>query len=276
MWQVLSLYQKIRNNSLSDTDKYSAERITEFHAWTPKLFSFNITRPTGYRFTPGQFARLGVSKPDGTQAWRAYSIVSADYDEHLAFYSIAVPDGEFTSVLAGMGVGSTVLLDKTPFGFLTTSRFTGGRDLWLLSTGTGIAPFISILHDLAVWEQYRHIVVVHCVRDANELVYRDTIAAFHTHEYFGEQLKAQPDKLKYIPVVTREPIAAMLNQRITTLIENGALEAAAGLTIDPIHSRVMLCGNPEMVTDTRKVLKARGLTVSRNAAPGNIAVENYW
>ena len=258
-------------------DKFTAQTITWIKPWTPKLFSFRLTRPAGYRFVAGQWARLGVLKAGQTApVWRAYSIASATYDEYLEFYSIVVPDGEFTSELANLSVGDTVLVEKLPYGFLTTSRFVGGNDLWLLSTGTGLAPFISIAFELEVWQQYEHIIIVHGVREANELAYADTIAAFKTHEAFGEFFTTHPEKLIYQPCITRESAAGALKGRIPALIENGELEAAVGIPLDLERSRVMLCGNPDMVTDTRNALKARGMTVSRNAKPGQIAVENYW
>jgi ferredoxin--NADP+ reductase len=262
---------------MEGTDKFTAQTITWIKPWTPKLFSFRLTRPAGYRFVPGQWARLGVLKKGQTASvWRAYSIASADYDDYLEFYSIVVPGGEFTTELAHLQVDDTVLLEKSPFGFLTTSRFVGGQDLWLLSTGTGLAPFISIAFDLATWQQYERIIVVHGVREANELAYADTIAAFKTHEAFAEFFENNPNKLIYQACITRGSAHGALQGRITTLIENGALEAAVGVKLDLVRSRVMLCGNPDLVSDTRAVLKARGMTVSRNAAPGQIAVENYW
>jgi ferredoxin--NADP+ reductase len=258
-------------------DKFTAQTITWIAPWTPKLFSFRLTRPAGYRFAPGQWARLGVLKTgQATPVWRAYSIASANYDEYLEFYSIVVPDGEFTSELANLKVGDTVLVEMLPYGFLTTTRFVGGNDLWLLSTGTGLAPFISIAFDLEVWQQYEHIIIVHGVREANELAYADTIAAFKTHEAFAEFFENHPRKLIYQACITRESAHGALEGRIPALIDSGALEAAVGLPFDLERSRVMLCGNPDMVSDTRNTLKARGMTVSRNAKPGQIAVENYW
>lgn len=253
-------------------DKYTRESITWIHTWAPHLFSFRITRPKGFRFTAGQFARLGVEKRDGSIAWRAYSMVSGPFDEHLEFYSIVVPHGEFTSELVRLRVGDTLLIEKQNHGFLTLSRFTGGQDLWLLSTGTGIAPFLSLLADPEVWDRFEHIVVVHSVRHAQELAYREQIAAIAQHEIFGQQAH----KLRYIPVVTREKISGLLSSRLTELIATGELERAAALPFDLHRSRLMLCGNPEMVDDTRKALKARGFQTSRQSSPGQIAVENYW
>jgi ferredoxin--NADP+ reductase len=258
-------------------DKYTGQTITWIAPWTAKLFSFKLTRPAGFRFVAGQWARLGVLKAGQTApVWRAYSIASATHDEHLEFYSIVVPDGEFTSELANLKVGDTVLLENLPYGFLATSRFVGGKDLWLLSTGTGLAPFISIAFELEVWQQYERIIIVHGVREANELAYADTIAAFKTHEAFADFFVQQPNKLIYQPCITRDSKAGALKGRIPALIESGALEATVGVPLDLERSRVMLCGNPNMVTDTRNALKARGMTVSRTAKPGQIAVENYW
>jgi ferredoxin--NADP+ reductase len=260
--------------------KYTRQTITWIKPWTDHLFSFRITRDAGYRFKPGQFARLGVYRDDGPKGpryvWRAYSIVSADYDEFLEFYSIVVPDGDFTTRLAELRVGDELLIEKMNYGFLTQDRFEGGKDLWLLSSGTGIAPFLSILYDLNAWEQYERLIMVHSVRNANELAYRDTVEAFRTHEVFGEELAANPDKLVYVPIVTRERFEDALHARIPALLGNGALEARAGVKLDHERSRIMICGNPEMVDDIRHHLQNQGYRVSRRGEPGHMAVENYW
>ena len=257
---------------MSQADKYTAEKITELKGWTPHLFSFKLTRFSGYRFVPGQFARLGIKKEDGEIVWRAYSIVSASYDEHLEFFSIVVPDGEFTTRLAKLEVGDEVLVEKMNSGFLTPSRFEQGKDLWMLSTGTGVAPFISILQELETWEDYENIVLVYSVREEKELAYVDTIDGLKTHEYFGEF----SHKLKFVPVVTRETIAGALSERIPTLLESGELEREVGIKLDSERSRIMICGNPEMVEDTRNWFTERGYTVSRRSKPGHLALENLW
>jgi ferredoxin/flavodoxin---NADP+ reductase len=263
------------------SEKFTAERIVRIHPWAPNLFSFRISRPAGFRFVPGQFARLGVAKPDPDNpknpsgeriVWRAYSVVSADFDEHLEFYSIVVPGGEFTAELARLKVGDTVYCEKTSYGFLTTDRFEAGRDLWLLATGTGLAPFLSILWDLKVWDSYEHLIVVHSVRWPNELAYADHIAALRTHELFA----AMAHKLHYVPVVTRASWPGALHGRIPALIDSGALEQAAGLRLDHDRTRLMICGNPEMVDDTRKRLTELGFAMSRRGKPAHMAVENYW
>lgn len=199
-------------------------------------------------------------------------MVSGPFDDTLEFYSIVVPNGEFTSELSRLKVGDTVRIDKQNHGFLTLSRFAGGEDLWLLSTGTGIAPFLSMLADPEVWERFKTIILVHSVRLQEELAYRDWILALPSHEIFG----SVAHKLRYIPVVTREDCPSALNARLTSLIPDGRLEAAAGRQLDLDNSRIMLCGNPDMVNETRRALKSMGFETSRQSTPGQIAVENYW
>lgn len=199
-------------------------------------------------------------------------MVSSPFDEFLEFYSIVVPGGEFTSELVRLRVGDTLLVDKQSHGFLTLSRFEGGKDLWLLSTGTGIAPFLSILQDPQAWETFEHIVLAHSVRQAKELAYRALIESFGQHEIFQEHAH----KLAYLPIVTREALPGLPCQRLTELITSGGLETYAQLSLDLDKSRIMLCGNPEMVDDTRQALKAKGFRTARQSTPGQIAVENYW
>jgi ferredoxin--NADP+ reductase len=256
----------------ASAEKYTRQTLLDVQPLTPSLFSLRITRDAGFRFRAGQFARLGVTKADGSVVWRAYSMVSAPFDEHLDFYSIVVPGGEFTSELSRLREGDELLIDRQAFGFLTLDRFVDGRDLWLLATGTGIAPFLSILQDFEVWERFESIKLVYSVREAKELAYQSLIAGLEQREYLAEYA----GKLQFIPVVTREEHPGALNGRITTLIENGELERAAGLALTPEHSRVMLCGNPQMIDDTRKVLKARDMNLSLSRRPGQVAVETYW
>ncbi len=268
-----------------DTDKYTCERVIWIQAITPKLFRFRTTRPAGFRFVAGQWARLGVTdaKRGDSSVWRAYSIASAEYDEYLEFYSIVVPSGAFTQTLAQLELGDVVMVERMAYGFLTTSRFqTDSSDnvLWLLSTGTGLAPFISVLQSLQVWQDYKRIILVHGVRHANELAYANQIFALRTHELFAEYMQQNPQQLHYQACISREwpcpQVPNALQGRITTLLENGELERSVGASLNPLTSRVMICGNPQMVSDTRAALKARGLQVSRTQQAGQIAVENYW
>jgi ferredoxin--NADP+ reductase len=253
-------------------DKFTRQSLTAIHVWSPKLFSLRCSRDPGFRFRAGQFARLGVPKADGSLVWRAYSMVSAPHDEFLEFFSIVVPDGEFTSELSRLKVGDSLLVDKQAFGFLTLERFVGGRDLWLLASGTGLAPFLSILQDFEAWQRFERIVLVYSARTASELAYQELIHGLKQLEHLAEFA----DKLVYLPLVTREQAPGCLHGRITTLLNNGELERAAGVSLSPAHSRLMLCGNPQMIEDTRALLKQRDLQLSLTRRPGQVAVENYW
>ena len=256
----------------ASAEKFTRQTLLDVQPLTPSLFSLRVTRDAGFRFRAGQFARLGVTKADGSVVWRAYSMVSSPFDEYLDFFSIVVPGGEFTSELSRLREGDSLLIDRQAFGYMTLDRFVDGRDLWLLATGTGIAPFLSILQDFEAWERFDSIKLVYSVREARELAYQDVIAGLEQRDYLTEYA----GKLQFIPVVTREQHPGALNGRITALIENGELERAAGLALSPEHSRVMICGNPQMIDDTRQVLKARDLQLSLSRRPGQVAVENYW
>lgn len=260
------------SDTLAVDARHSRETIIERIDWSPRLFSFRTTRYRGFRFAAGQFARLGLPAANGSCIWRAYSMVSAPYDEHLEFYSIVVPDGPFTTVLDHCRVGDPILVEKASYGFLTIDRFAGGRDLWMLASGTGLAPFLSILQDPQTWSSFENLILVHSVREAVELAYRDTIAALSDHPLVGQYAK----RLQYVPVVTREAHPAALPDRITRLIEDGRLEQATGKGLAPETARVMVCGNPQMVDDLRAVLHARGFRTSRRGIPGQMAFENYW
>jgi len=253
-------------------EKFTAQTLLDVHPLTPSLFTLRTTRDAGFRFRAGQFARLGVKKADGNRVWRAYSMVSSPFDEFLEFFSIVVPGGEFTSELSRLRPGDTLLVERQAFGYLTLDRFVDGRDLWLLSTGTGVAPFLSILQDFEVWERFERIILVYSVREARELAYLDLIEQLAQRDYLAEHAH----KLRFIPTVTREVHPGALNGRITTLIESGELEREAGLGLTAEHSRVMLCGNPQMIDDTRALLKKRHMNLSLTRRPGQVAVENYW
>ena len=258
---------------MSSTDKYTVETITDVRPWTDSLFSFRTTRDRGYRFVPGQFARLGVNgAAEGSIVWRAYSIASAAHDEHLEFFSVVVPNGQFTSRLSKLKEGDPIYVERKSYGFLTTDRFEAGKDLWMLATGTGLAPFLSILHDFETWEQYENLILVQSVRTQPELAYEDLIRSFEGSEYYGEFAH----KLRYARIVTREPVPNTLRDRVTKLIESGVLEENIGLRLDQDRSRIMLCGNSEMVEDSRRILIERGFRMSRRGDPGHLAVENYW
>ncbi len=253
---------------------------------TPKLFAFITTRPQGFRFEAGQFVRLGLSADElaihqdqpksaiSPRIFRAYSVVSSPYDEHLEFFSVVVPNGAFTSQLQHLAVGDTLYLNPEPFGFLTLARFQepAPTDLWLLATGTGLAPFLSMLGDLATWQNYDDIVLAYSSRTKEELAYLDRICDL-TKQF--STIVENPARLHFVPIVTREKVDDALNDRLPALIKTGVLETQVGLTLNPNSSHVMLCGNPDMVNDTKEALKDKGLTMNRRGV-GNIAVENYW
>ncbi|UNU73058.1 ferredoxin--NADP reductase [Moraxella nasovis] len=250
--------------------------VLEKSTITPTLFRFKTSRPDGFRFQAGQFVRLGIddSHQSGERIFRAYSVVSSPYDEFLEFFSVVVPDGAFTSQLQHLAVGDTLYLNPESFGFLTLARYQEPtpQDLWLLATGTGLAPFLSILQELTAWENYSHIILAYSVRTHAELAYLDKIA--HLSDKFGSLVES-PARLSFIPIVTRETADGCLSERLPTLITSGKLEKQAGCSLNPNSSHVMLCGNPQMVDDTKEALKAQGLTMNRRGV-GNIAVENYW
>jgi ferredoxin--NADP+ reductase len=260
--------------------------------WTPNLFSFTVSRPDSFKFTAGQFVRLGVNPSQlkyyqqtdasdetadialNEDVFRAYSIVSSPFDEVIEFFSIVIPDGAFTSQLQHLQMGDELLLNTMPFGFLTLARYQKPlpKDLWLLATGTGLAPFLSMLQDLKTWEDYEHIVLAYSARSLDELAYVEKIESLQ--EDFGT-LVDNPAKLIFIPIVTREPVEGALSERLPKLLLEGTLQARAGIALDIDTTHVMLCGNPDMVEDTKEALKTLGLVMNRRGE-GNIAVENYW
>lgn len=270
--------------------KYTRETVLDVRNWVPgKLLSIVTTRSPGFEFVAGQFARLGLPAGDAPDAeptiWRAYSMVTAPQQrDHMEFYSIVVPEGEFSPRLAALQVGDPLYVDKTAFGFLTLERFApegdisriGGGDLWLLATGTGLSAFLSILHDPATWSVFDNIVLIHGVRQVEELAYREQILQWVEHGFPEPSGTSRQARLRYLPIPTREPFGDMPQARLTNLIENGNLEQLAGLTLDPERSKVMLCGNPDMLTTARALLKPRGFAVGRRGNPGNLALENYW
>jgi len=250
-------------------EKFSVEKVLSVHRWAHNLFSFTLTRPAHFKFSAGQFARIGLMV-DGELVARAYSVVSSPFDETLEFFSIVVPDGAFTSNLQHLKVGDELYLDKVSYGYLTLARYQlpVPQDLWLLATGTGLAPFLSMLQDFETWKKYQHINLVYSVRTASELAYVERIQEIAA--LFGEGHTG----FKFVPIITRDSNAT-LHDRLPILIANGELEKTIGLSLNPDSSHVMLCGNPQMVEDTKEALKQRGLTMNRRGE-GNIAVENYW
>lgn len=252
--------------------KWREERIIRQWHWTPKLVSFRTTRDPGFHFVPGRYARLGLAEPGAETVWRPFSMVSAASDDFLEFLAVLIDGGEFSRRLAVLGVGDPVLVEKPSFGFLTLNELAPGETLWLFASGSGLGPFMSILRDQAPWRIFKHLVVVHSVRYAADLAYRqDIVAMREAHAAIGVGAD-----LHYFPVVTREQIPGMPSARIPQLIENGRLESAAGIPLESVNSRAMVCGNPELAQEMRRLLKARGFTTSRRGVPGQMAFEKYW
>ena len=251
----------------------SSQRVLSVHHWNDNLFSFRTTRDASLRFINGQFVMLGLEQ-EGRPLTRAYSIASANHDDFLEFFSIKVTNGPLTSKLQHLSVGDAVVVRRKPTGTLVLRDLKPGKNLYLLATGTGLAPFISLIQDPESYERFDKVILVHGVRTVNELAYRDFITEeLPKHEYFADLVQ---DKLIYYPTVTREPFQ---NQgRITHLIENGKLFSDIGLpTLNPAKDRVMICGRPAMIKDCCTLLNERGFKMSPHiGATGDYVIERAF
>jgi ferredoxin--NADP+ reductase len=251
----------------------ATERVLTVHHWNNTVFSFTTTRDHSLRFENGHFVMLGLNV-DGKPLMRAYSIASANHEEHLEFLSIKVADGPLTSRLQNIKPGDEVLVSRKPTGTLTLHDVKPGKRLYMLSSGTGLAPFMSLIKDPLVYERFEKVILVHGVRYRSELAYRDYIEWELTHhEYLGELVRNQ---LIYFPTVTRERFR--YQGRITTLIETGKLFADIGMPpLDPAYDRVMICGSPAMLADLSKLLEARGFEISPHVGePGDFVIERAF
>lgn len=240
-------------------------RVVGKTVWTERLVSLQVDAEIA-PFEAGQFLKVGLETGAETVG-RPYSLVNAPGEGPLEFCFSIVPDGPLSGRLAALNAGDPVLVAPHASGFLVLDEITGGRDLWLLATGTGVGPFLSILKTDAPWQRFERIVLVQAARLASELMYRDVIDEF---------TKSHADQFVYVPLVSREVTEFALPGRIPQAIENGSLEARAGAELSAAHSQVMLCGNPQMLKEVQQVLIARGLKKNRRSDPGNISVESYW
>ena len=237
----------------------------ENRGWTEALFSLRVAGAP-LAFEAGQFVRIALDI-DGERVARPFSMVNAPGEPMLEFYGIVVPQGPLSPRLARLRPGERLLVASNPAGFLVLSELPAAETLWLMSTGTGIAPFISMLRAGTPWERFRNVVLVHAVRHAPELVYRDDI----------ERARAlHRSRFLYVPVVSRQDVAGTVRGRIPALVRDGRLEAQAGLKLAPGTSQVMLCGNPDMLKDTTAALAERGMRKNRRRTPGHITVESFW
>lgn len=248
------------------------ERVVEIHHWTDRLFSFKTTRDPSFRFKNGQFTMLGM-EVDGRPLLRAYSVVSPNYDESLEFFSIKVPNGPLTSRLQHVKVGDPIIISRKATGTLVLDNLLPGRNLYLLGTGTGLAPFLSLARDLETYERFERVILVHGCRFVADLAYSEYIeTVLPNDEYIGEEISA---KLAYYPTVTREPFRHQ--GRITHLLETDKLPADLGLPpISPENDRVMLCGSPDMVQDIRTLLDSRAFVEGNHGEPGHFVVEKAF
>ena len=241
------------------SDKWLTTRVIENRHWTESLFSVRV-EGAGLRFEAGQFVRIALDI-GGERVARAFSFVNPPEDPVLEFYGVIVPQGPLSPRLAKLAKNDALYVAPNPAGFLVLSEVPDVETLWLVSTGTGLAPFLSILRSEALWRRFRNVVLVHAVRYASELAYKDLI---------------QNTPARYVTFVSRETAPGSLAGRIPAAITDGRLEKAAGLPLTPETSHVMLCGNPEMLKDATAALINRGMRKHRRRAPGHITVESFW
>ena len=252
---------------------FNQETVTYVHHWNDTLFSFKTSRDPALRFTSGHFVMIGL-EVDGKPLMRAYSIASANYEEHLEFLSIKVQNGPLTSRLQHLKVGDKIMVSRKAVGTLVVDDLKPAMNLYLFGTGTGLAPFMSIIQDPYTYEKFDKVILVHGVRAVSELAYHDYISQeLPGHELLGELIR---EKLLYYPLVTRE---AFRNQgRLTDLIENGKMAADLGLQpLNPSTDRAMMCGSPSMLTDLCKILDARGFQISPSqGVAGDYVIERAF
>jgi ferredoxin/flavodoxin---NADP+ reductase len=251
---------------------FNEERVLSVHHWTDRLFTFKTTRDRSLRFSNGHFTMLGL-RVDGKPLLRAYSIVSANYEDHLEFLSIKVPEGPLTSRLQHIEPGDEIIVGRKPTGTLLIDYLLPGKRLFLLSTGTGLAPFMSIVRDPATYEKFEQIILVHGVRQKDELAYHDVLVEhLPSHELLGDMVSSQ---LRYYPTVTREDYRNM--GRVTDLLRSGKLFEDLQLpSLEATQDRVMICGSPAMLRDLKHLLESRGFTEGNTTTPGGFVVERAF
>jgi ferredoxin--NADP+ reductase len=244
-------------------------RVAGLRRWTDNLLSLLVDAPE-VTFTAGQFARLALPAPPGSKEpmlGRPYSFVNPPHRQPHEFYFVVLPEGPLSPRLAHLDPGDPVWLLPRGNGFFTVEELPAGETLWCIATGTGVGPFLSILRTEAPWDKFDRVVLVHAARYGRELTYADAI---------GEIATAHPGAFTFVPVVSREPVSGALPGRIPALIEDGRLEARAGIALSPENAHAMLCGNPGMVEDVQAVLNRRGMRRHRRREPGHYTLETYW
>lgn len=261
-------------DAFNESGAVSVETITHVHQWNDDLFTLKMTRPASFRFRSGEFVMIGLPKEDGKPLLRAYSVASPSYDEELEFLSIIVQDGPLTSRLQHIKEGDPIYLGKKPTGTLVTDALLPGKRLFMLSTGTGLAPFMSLVRDPSVYEMYDEVIVVHSVRRVKDLAYRDLLES----KLEGDPLLEddQRERMIYVPTVTREDFHT--TDRIQVLIDDGRLfkDSKGPQKFDPENDRVMLCGSMAMIKDHAADLEARGFEEGANNKPGQFVIERAF
>lgn len=249
-----------------------SETVTHVHHWNDTLFSFRTTRDPGFRFKSGHFTMIGLQQ-EKRPLLRAYSIASANYEEEMEFFSIKVPDGALTSQLQKIQVGDEILVNSKPTGTLTIDNILPGKRLWLLATGTGLAPFLSIIRDPETYENFDQVILTHGVRYVSELAYREHInTELPNNEFFGEMVQ---DQLLYYPTVTRESFERQ--GRLTDLLRTGEASRELGLPeLNPEEDRFLICGSPSMLKDFCEILDEGGYRESRHGDLGEYAIERAF
>lgn len=261
----------IKNNKKAANGPFR-EKVLSVHHWSKTLFSFKITRPESFRFRSGEFVMLGL-EVDGKPLLRAYSVASPNWDDELEFYSIKVPDGPLTSRLQKIQPGDTVLLGKKPVGTLVLDAVKPGKNLYLLSTGTGFAPFASIIRDPETYDKFENIIVTHTCRSIEELDYSKTIVCgVMEHEFLGELAQ---NRLYFFDSVTREDY--IRTGRITSLIKDEQLFRFLNMdAFNPESDRAMICGSKVMIDDTKALLEKAGMVEGANNSPADFVIEKAF
>jgi len=247
--------------------------VTEVQHWTDRLFSFRVTRPQSLRFRSGEFVMIGLMGENGKPLLRAYSIASPNWDEALEFYSIKVPDGPLTSKLQHIKVGDEIILRPKPVGTLVHDALLPGKRVWFLATGTGLAPFASLMRDPETYEKYDQVIMMHTCRECDELEYgRRLVEDLKNDELIGEMVEG---KLLYYPTTTREASSHM--GRITDNLTSGKVFADLGLPpMNPVEDRAMVCGSLAFNVDVKAVLEGFGLREGANSDPKEYVVEKAF
>jgi len=251
---------------------FNEERVLSVHHWTDRLFTFTTTRDAALRFSNGHFTMIGLRVND-KPLLRAYSIASANYEDHLEFLSIKVDEGPLTSRLQHIQVGDTIIVGRKPTGTLVVDYLLPGRRLFMFATGTGLAPFLSIVRDPAIYEKFEQIVLVHGVRQVDELAYHDfLIEHLPSHEFLGDMVSSQ---MHYYPTVTRETYRNM--GRITDLIDSGKLMSDLQVPeLDTARDRAKICGSPAKLRDLKRLLEQRSFKEGNTSTPGDFVIERAF